>query len=194
MRFVRAIIADGSLDAGPNTCPGFRCTITFLNEEAEVRSFARREDRDRFRMIEARQVPEVAVLSEREFGVGRAHSQTCADEDRDRVRAHGVEQFLAPFGEHRRSLSHRSISGSCTPSSIDDAYALLDGSIDRKPSIADLPIKLAGISCGSFIQGCEFVPKLADGTDSLLTTGQLVHPGAAATPTIHHLGGIEKNE
>ena len=58
-------------------------------------------------MIESRQVPEVAVLAKRELGVGRAHGEPSADEDRDGVGAHGLKKLLAPFGKHGRSLSHR---------------------------------------------------------------------------------------
>ena len=58
-------------------------------------------------MIEAGQVPEVTVLTEGEFGVGRACDEARAHEDRNGIGSHRIEHSLTAFGEHAASLSHR---------------------------------------------------------------------------------------
>jgi hypothetical protein len=52
------------------------------------------------RMIEARQVVEVAVLPERKLGVGRTRDEPSSLEDGDGPRAHALEETLAARGEH----------------------------------------------------------------------------------------------
>ncbi len=55
-------------------------------------------------MVEARQVVEVAVLAEREVRVGRAPREAGTQEQRDRVRFHGVEDALASGLVHGRRI------------------------------------------------------------------------------------------
>ena len=51
-------------------------------------------------MIEASQIPEVAVLSERELGVARAREQVRAEQERDPVGPHRVPEPLSALCEH----------------------------------------------------------------------------------------------
>ena len=56
-------------------------------------------------MIEARQVPEIAVLAEREFGVSRTGDEAGAEKNRDGPGTHRVPDFLAALPEHVVDLS-----------------------------------------------------------------------------------------
>ncbi len=106
MSFLCLVVGNGPLDTRPKARPRFGRRVTGLNEETVGRSVAGRENGDSVGVIEARQVPEIAVLSKGELGIGRAHGKAPADEDRDGVWAHRFEQQLTPFGKHGGSLSH----------------------------------------------------------------------------------------
>jgi hypothetical protein len=56
-------------------------------------------------MVEARQVPEIAVLAERKFGVSRASDEAGTEKDRDGPGTHRVPDSLAARPEHAADLS-----------------------------------------------------------------------------------------
>ena len=97
MSDVGAVVGDGPLDSRSDSRPGLGGAIALLNEETEGGAFASRENCDGVRMIESGQIPEIAVLSKREFGVGGAHGHVRAHENRDGIRAHCFEELLTPF-------------------------------------------------------------------------------------------------
>jgi hypothetical protein len=55
-------------------------------------------------MVEAGQVVEIAVLAEREVGVGRAPREAGTQQERHRVRFHGSEDALASGLVHGRRI------------------------------------------------------------------------------------------
>ena len=78
VRLVRAEVGDGALDAGPVAGPGLGGAVARLDEERVRRPAVGAQHRDRVRVVEARQVVEVAVLAERELGVGGARDEARA--------------------------------------------------------------------------------------------------------------------
>ena len=100
VRLVRAEVRDRALDAGPVAGPGLDRAVARLDEQRVGGAAVGAQHRRRVRVVEAREVPEVAVLAERVLGVARARDQARAAEDRDRVGTHRIEHALAAFGEH----------------------------------------------------------------------------------------------
>jgi hypothetical protein len=100
MGLIGFIVLERAFDPGAITRPGLGARITGLYEESVAGPLPCAEHGDRIRVVEARQVPEIAVLAEGEFRIRRAHGEASAHDNRDGVGTHGIEQLLTPFGEH----------------------------------------------------------------------------------------------
>ena len=108
---IRAVFAGRAIYARAISGPGFRFPVARLHEKREVWSLSSREHGHRIGMAESCQVPEIAVLSEGELGIRRAHGEPATDENRDGIRSEGFEQLLTPFRKHGRSLSNQGKGG-----------------------------------------------------------------------------------
>src|SRR5690606_1958633 len=100
MRLVGAEVGAGALDARPVARPGLGLAIARLDEERERRPPVLAQDERGVRVVEARQVVEVAVLAEAEVRVARARREPRSEQDRDRLRLHRLQESLAAGGEH----------------------------------------------------------------------------------------------
>ena len=101
MRLVGAVLGPRALDARPVAGPGLGVRVARLDEEREGRAPVVAEQRGGVRMVEVRQVVEVAVLAEREGRVVRAGRVPRTEQERDRSGLHCVEHAAAASGVHR---------------------------------------------------------------------------------------------
>ena len=99
-RFVRPVVGDRALDARPVARPRLGGAIARLHEERVGRAAVRAQHGHRVGVVEAGQVVEVAVLPERELGVGRARQQARALDDGHGPGAHALEEASTARGEH----------------------------------------------------------------------------------------------
>jgi hypothetical protein len=98
--FVRSVILARAFHAGPIAGPGLHFGIAGLDEQGVFGPAIGPQQRDGVRVVEARQVPEVAVLAKWILGVARARNHARAPEDRNRVGAHRVAHPLSSLFEH----------------------------------------------------------------------------------------------
>ena len=98
--FVGPVILARAFDTRSIAGPDLHLAVAGFYEQRVLGPAIGPQHRDRIRMVEAREVPEVAVLAKRKFGVSRAWNQARTPEDRDGVGAHRVAHSLSPLFEH----------------------------------------------------------------------------------------------
>ncbi len=104
MRLAGAEVADGPFDARPVARPRLGVALARLGVERERGAAVGPQHRRGVRVVEAREVVEVAVLPEREVRVGGARRELRPAQQRDRIRAHLLEESPPPLRVHARSL------------------------------------------------------------------------------------------
>src|SRR5690606_4562067 len=99
VRLVGPEVGARALDARAVARPGLGLRIARLDEERERRPAVVAQDERGVRVVEARQVVEVAVLTEAVVGVARARRQPRSEQDRDRAGLHRLQEPPAAGGE-----------------------------------------------------------------------------------------------
>jgi hypothetical protein len=98
-RCIGAEALDGALDAGARTVPGLALRIAWPNEhDAALFRLRLAQEQHAVRLVEARQVVEVAVLPEVVLDVVVANGDGRGGEDRDPL-PHRVEETAPALGE-----------------------------------------------------------------------------------------------
>jgi hypothetical protein len=100
VRLVGAERVPRSLDARAVARPGLGGPIARLDEQGEGRAAVGTEHGRGVRVVEARQVVEVAVLAERILGVGRADDRLRPDQEGERARPHRLQEAPPPLLVH----------------------------------------------------------------------------------------------
>jgi hypothetical protein len=97
---VGAVVAQGALGARSVAGPDLGGGVARLDVERVAGAVVGAQHGGGTRVVEAGQVPEVAILPEGVGGVVRTDHERRAEEDRDGARAHGFADLLAALGEH----------------------------------------------------------------------------------------------
>src|SRR5262249_37514854 len=85
-RFVGTVVAGGALDARPATIPDLALGIARTNEQQETPLPSGSQKRHRVRLVEAGQIPEIAVLPEAIAGIAIARPHGRARQEHERAR------------------------------------------------------------------------------------------------------------
>ena len=92
----------------------------------------------------------------------RTEAARLAQEERDRIRSHGVEQLLTAFREHARSLSQPATGASSMPRNL----IQFRGSVVFGQSGLDMPTHVAGNEVGAALQLADTEPDSARKAES----------------------------